>query len=892
MSTKQQKRLLLGLAGAVFLAVSGASSMAQAPACKEAPCKFEDPNLPTSVRVDDLIAHMTLEEKAAQMQDAAAAIPRLGIPEYNWWNEALHGVARRGVATVFPQAIGLAATWDTDLLQSVGDTVSTEARAKFNESPQGNKARYYGLTFWSPNVNIFRDPRWGRGQETYGEDPLLTGHLAVAFVRGLQGDDPKYYKVIATPKHFAVHSGPESTRHEANVDVSRHDLEDTYFPAFRMAILDGHADSIMCAYNAVDGVPACGSSMLLQDHLVHDWGFHGYVVSDCDAVQDIFSGHHYAKTRAEAAAQAVKAGTDLDCGRLYSALPEAVKSGLLNEKELDGALRRLLTARFQLGMFDPPDSVPFAKIAPSENDSAAHRQIALRAARESIVLLENDGILPLKKAPKVIAVVGPTAESMSVMQGNYNGKASHPVFTREGLAARFPQAKVLYAKGSDLVDGLLVNLPAGVLFTAADKKVAGLTAEYFRGGEASGTPEATEVDQELSFNPRHNALSAAKVEGPFTVRWSGVIVAPKPGAYRIGLSGLRSPSKEQSAATMAAERRMQIFLDDQELAQMQDAPFQALVNLQDRNPHRLKVVYRSTKSDSTARLQWQTPAEELLQEAMNSVQQADVVVACVGLSPDLEGEEMSIELPGFAGGDRTRLELPQAQQRLLDVLAATGKPLVVVLNNGSALAVGWAKQRANALIEQWYPGEEGGDALAQLLAGDFSPSGKLPMTFYKSVADLPAFDDYSMAHRTYRYYDGAVLYPFGYGLSYRKVEYSGLNGPAALHAGDNATYAVTVRNTSAEAADEVVEAYLRQPQSGLTPRLALAAFTRVHLSGGEARTVPIELPQRVFSQVDANGVRRILPGEYKLYVGAGQPGTQAAGVEKLLKIDGALELPR
>jgi beta-glucosidase len=663
-------------------------------------------------------------------------------------------VARRGVATVFPQAIALGATWDRDLLRQVGETISTEARAKFNESPTGDKARYYGLTFWSPNINIFRDPRWGRGQETYGEDPYLTGRLGTAFVLGVQGNDPKYWKAIATPKHFAVHSGPETTRHTVNVEVSKHDLEDTYLPAFRMAITEGHADSVMCAYNSVDGQPACANGTLLQQHLVADWGFKGYVVSDCDAVGDVYKGHHFAKDAAEASAVSVKAGADLDCGGTYKALPDALKRGLIKESELDAALTRLFTARFKLGMFDPPAMVPWSTISPNENDSAAHRLLALQAARESIVLLKNDGVLPLKSAPHTIAVIGPTEESVDVMRGNYYGTASHPVFAREGFASRFKESTVVSAQGAVFAEGFT---PKG----------------------AAGAPPAAPV-----FNA------------------------------------------------------------------------------------------------------------SLIEEAVRAANSADVVFAFVGLSPQLEGEEMNVHIAGFDGGDRTDIALPASQQQMLEALKKTGKPLVVVLNSGSALGVNWAQQNADAVLEQWYPGEEGGDAIAHVVAGDVSPSGRLPVTFYRSVDDLPAFSDYSMKNRTYRYFDGAVLYPFGYGLSYAKFRYGApVLAAKKIHAGDTLQVRVSVTNRGSREADEVVESYLTAPRTPVSAKLFLADFQRVHLAAGETRKVAIAIEPRQMSEVDADGKRAVMPGEYVLSVGGGQPNTGAAGVTTKFVVSGTQALP-
>jgi beta-glucosidase len=871
-------------------AFAGGFVKAQSSPCAPKLCPYQDPALPTAQRVHDLVSRMTLEEKASQMQNVAVAIPRLGIPAYDWWNEGLHGVARRGVATVFPQAIALGATWDRDLLQQVGETISTEARALFNQSPTKDKKRYYGLTFWSPNINIFRDPRWGRGQETYGEDPVLTGRLGTAFVEGLQGDDAKYLKVVATPKHFAVHSGPEPLRHGFNVDVSPHDLEDTYLPAFRATVTEGHADSVMCAYNAIDGSPACASTMLLQQHLVKDWGFAGYVVSDCDAVGDIWEGHHFAKDGAEASAVSLKAGTDLDCGTTYKALPEAVKRGLLTEAEVDAALSRLMTARFRLGMFDPPAMVPWHTIPASENDSEAHRQLALKAAQESIVLLKNDGLLPLKSAPHSIAVIGPTAESVEVMQGNYNGTASHPVFAREGLAARFKSATVVYAQGSVLAKGFPQPVPDAALHPDATSQAPGLKAEYFDNTGLSGTPKLTRTDAPVKFDWRHSSPVPGLAADHFSVRWSGTIAFPAAGVYNLKLAASRGVAPLTIGPGLGP--RANFYLDGKLLPLSSTTASQVAVTVSDSGPHALRIDYVRTAVDEPVSLQWELPNAMLVDEAVQKASAADVVFAFVGLSPQLEGEEMNVHIPGFDGGDKTDISLPATQQEMLDALKKTGKPLVLVLNSGSAIALNWAEKNADAVLEEWYPGEEGGDALANIVAGDVSPSGRLPVTFYSSTDELPAFTDYSMKNRTYRYFSGPVLYPFGYGLSYAKFHYGEPKlSTSSLAAGETLTATVEVKNESGRDADEVVEAYLKAPQTEVTPRLFLAGFTRVHLAAGETRPVTLAMDARRMSEVDAAGKRAVVPGRYVLSIGGGQPGTGAAATSATFEVTGTKPLP-
>jgi beta-glucosidase len=748
------KITVAGVVGAILgVAIASMAGAAQ-PSGSASLAKFKDASLPTDVRVKALISQMTLDEKAGQLGHTAPAIPRLGIPEYNWWNEGLHGVARAGVATVFPQAIGMAASWDASLMHQVADVISTEFRAKYIEKvkPNGGTEWYRGLTVWSPNINIFRDPRWGRGQETYGEDPYLTSRIGVAFITGLQGNDPKYLKTIATSKHFAVHSGPESTRHTADVRISRHDLEDTYLPAFRTTVTEAKVQSVMCAYNSVDGEPACANGMLLQEHLRKDWGFQGYVVSDCGAAADIFrpDAHKFSPNAAAGVAVAFKTGMDIICGDYRNnmstepkGIVDAVRQGLVSEAVLDEALTRLFTARIKLGMFDPAAGNPYSRIPASDNDTPAHRDTALKMAQESLVLLKNSGnLLPLKKTPGVIAVIGPNADSLDALVGNYNGTPSKPVTVVAGIRARFAHSKVVYVQGTGLVE--------------ADK---------------SGD------------------------------------------------------------------------------------------------------------------------------QAVEAARKADLVVMVAGLSPHVEGEEMKVDAEGFSGGDRTSLDLPAPQRKLLEQLQATGKPTVLVLMNGSALGVNWADEHVPAIVEAWYPGGEGGTAVAALLAGDFSPAGRLPLTFYKSVDQLPAFDDYSMSKRTYRYFTGEPLYPFGYGLSYTTFSYSNAR---VSHAGAantaEETVSVDVANSGAVGGDEVVQLYLTHPGVPGAPVRALKGFQRIHLDKGAKKTVSFTLHARDLGIVDEAGKHRIVAGQVDVWVGGGQPVsrqglTAPAGLKTQFSITQAAVLP-
>ncbi len=831
---------------------------------------FQNPALPIDQRVADLVSRLTPEEKVSQMTMTAAAIPRFGIPEYTWWNEGLHGIARSGTATVFPQAIGLAATWDTALMHSVGDTISTEARAKYAyASAHGNHRIYFGLTIWSPNINIFRDPRWGRGQETYGEDPYLTSRMGLAFITGLQGDDPKYLKVVATPKHFAVHSGPEQSRHEFDVKPSPQDLQATYLPAFHTAIVEGKAASTMCAYNALYGAPACASDLLLQTTLRKDWNFTGFVTSDCWALTDIWKGHKFAPDEEHAAVLALRAGTDTSCGPEFASLNQALKDKLVQESEIDTAVKRLFTARFRLGMFDPPADVPYTRIPHSEVDSEAHRMLARKVAEESIVLLKNDNnFLPLAKG-KTIAVVGPNAAALESLEGNYSGQPSHPVLPLDGIEQRF--GKVLYAQGSSYVAGFPVTVPRTVLHSGGEQ---GLKGEYFNNAQWQGSPVLTRIDKQVDFDWAATSPSEAVPPAAFSVRWTGLVAVPAAGSYIFRIS------PEHCSPCDGADTFL-LYLDGKQVLQTGrdhkestgDASYTMQFN--DAAPHAIRLDYAHTAPMFGAgiHLVWQPDAEAMRRQAVDIARKADVIVAFLGLSPSLEGEEMPVQLEGFHGGDRTSIALPKLQQELLNDLETTGKPIVAVLMNGSALAVPWAQEHAAAILEAWYPGEEGGAAIAATLAGDNNPAGRLPVTFYQSIDQLPPFDDYSMHGRTYRYFTGQPLYGFGYGLSYTTFAYNGLKLSASeIKPGDSLTVETDLANTGKQPGDEVVELYLAGPQKNGAPLRALRSFQRVHLHPGETTHVTFTLDTAQLSEVDQAGHRAVQPGNYTLSLGGGQPG--------------------
>ena len=851
-------------------------------ACVVAPCAaraqqpYLDPALPIERRVDDLVGRMTLEEKVLQMTDQAPAIPRLGVPEYNWWNEALHGVARSGLATVFPQAIGMAATWNDSLIFRAATAISTEARGKHHEYlRRGSHLRYQGLTLWSPNINLFRDPRWGRGQETYGEDPFLTGRLAVSFVRGLQGDDPAYLKTVATVKHFAVHSGPEPERHVFDARVSERDLRESYLPQFERGIREGGAYSLMCAYNRLEGEAACGSDPLLRGILRGEWGFGGFIVSDCWALDDIYLNHKLVATAPEAAASALRAGTDLDCGsRVYPRLVDAVRQGLVPEARVDTAVRRLFTARFRLGMFDPPARVRWAATPYGVVDQPAHRALAREVARESMVLLRNEGnVLPLRRDLGTLAVIGPNADQWLMLLGNYNGVPSETVTPLAGVRrAVSPRTRVLHARGAELADGLPTFdvVPASAL--------RGLRVEYFGGRELAGAPLSSAADSTIDANWHDGAPRPGMDADDFGARWTGTLRPERTGTYQLA---------------MIATTRWELYVDDRLVARSQynyrdelgdprvvTAP---AVRLEAGREYRVRVDAHESYGDAQVQLLWDAPEGDLEAEALAAARQADAVVLFLGLSPRLEGEEMKVEVEGFRGGDRTTLDLPATQQRLLERVAALGKPTVLVLLNGSALAVNWAHDHVPAILEAWYPGQAAGTAIADVLFGDYNPAGRLPVTFYRSAADLPSFESYAMKGRTYRFFQGRPLYPFGHGLSYTTFRYSNVRTSApSLAAGDTVVVSVDVTNTGARAGDEVVQLYVRHPGSRVDrPLRELKGFARVPLRPGETRTVRLPLPADELRFWDAAADRWVLePGQLRVELGASSADIRAeSGVE-------------
>lgn len=827
--------------------------------------EFQNTNLPIDERVDILVSQMTLDEKIDQMVYAAPAIERLEVPKYNWWNESLHGVARAGYATVFPQSITIAGSWDKDLMFRVATAISDEARAKHQEFVRrGKRGIYQGLTFWSPNINIFRDPRWGRGHETYGEDPYLTGQMGMQFVKGLQGNDPKYLKVVATAKHYAVHSGPEPLRHGFNAVVGERDLRETYLPAFRTLVKDGGVYSVMGAYNQFRGYPCCANP-ILENILRDKWGFNGYVVSDCWAVSDFFKFQGYSADAAEASAIAVKNGTDLNCGSSYPYLREAVKRGLIDEKQIDVSVKRLFTARFKLGMFDPDDMVPYAQIPFSVNCSEENDKLALEAAQKSIILLKNDkNVLPLSKDIEKIAVIGPNADNWEALIGNYNGIPRNPVTVLSGIKNKLKNTEILFAEGCDLAEGIhnLHPIPGEFLMTGDGKQ--GVVGEYFANAKLEGDPAFTRVDDDINFYWESGSPSPELPDDDFSIRWTGYLVPPVTGTYHLGCWGMPT---------------LNIWLEGEKIlghnTEHHAFYHEKDVELQAGKKYKFVYEYKNWHGDGDAKFLWSIPNPDIQKNALDIAQQADVVVLVMGLSQRLEGEEMPIQVDGFAGGDRTHLKLPKTQRDLMRELKKLEKPTILILLNGSAVAVNWANDNLDAIISAGYPGQEGGNAVADVLFGDYNPAGRLPVTYYKSVEQLPPFDDYDMKGRTYKYFSGEPLYPFGYGLSYTTFQYIGLKVPSKVKMGKNVPVKVTVTNTGKVAGDEVVQLYIKDEEAS-TPRpiVQLEGFQRIHLNPGESKEVEFDLMPRQLSLIGKDENRVLEEGWFTVSVGGSQPNAK------------------
>ena len=831
---------------------------------------FQNPSLSNEARINDLIGRMTLEEKVSQLTNVSPAIERLGVPEYNWWNEALHGVARAGNATVFPQAIGLAATWNTDLIHEVADVISTEARAKHHEALRNNDhSQYNGLTFWSPNINIFRDPRWGRGQETYGEDPYLTSRIGVAFVKGLQGDDPKYMKAAACAKHFAVHNGPEHLRHEFDVTVSDRDLRETYLPAFEALVKEAKVEAVMCAYNRYDGEACCGSNRLLHDILRDQWGFEGHIVSDCGAIEDIFRNHKIVETAPEAAAIAIKSGTDVRCGWGQAGLSDAVKQGLVTEAEIDNALRHLLNTRFKLGMFDPPKIVAYAQIPYEKNNAPEHGKLALETARQSIVLLKNENsLLPLSKSLKKVAVIGPNADDYDVLLGNYNGIPVEYSTVLTGIKKVLPDsAQISYALGANYL-GEKYNIKPipSEAFTSNGEK--GIKVSYFNNNRLYGEPFKIAVDNNINHEWSYDAPLEGMNKDGFSIRWEGNLNPDQTGKYYLGITG-------DDGFRLYLEGKL--IIDSWRGWGKKTSVVE--VDLEKGKSYPFKLEYNEGRNSAQIMFGWHEPGYSLHDEAVAISSDADAIIFVGGITPKLEGEEMGahVKFEGFFRGDRTKISLPAAQTGLLKDLVKLKKPLVFVNMSGGAMSMNWENEHVPAILQAWYPGQAGGEAIAGIIFGDYNPAGRLPVTVYKSVDQLPDYTDYDMAGHTYRYFKGEALYPFGYGLSYSDFKYSNIRiNPGRVKKGRDISVSVDVQNVSNRDGDEVVQVYVSDTKASFpVPVKSLKGFKKIHLKAGQKETVTFDLKPDAFGLFDDDMQRIIEPGDFTVMVG----GSSSTGIE-------------
>ena len=827
-----------------------------------------DAQLSAEHRITDLISRLTLEEKVDQMLNTAPAIERLGIPAYNWWSEVLHGVARTPYrTTVFPQAIAMAATWDTSSMAKMAHYSAIEGRIVFNKGLEQkiNAQRYMGLTYWTPNINIFRDPRWGRGQETYGEDPYLTSKLAASFVRSLQGNDPYYLKAAACAKHFAVHSGPEPSRHSDNFTASKYDLWDTYLPAFRELITKADVAGVMCAYNALDGQPCCGNDLLMNDILRNQWAFTGYVTSDCWAIDDFFKYHKTHPDAESAAIDAVLHGTDVECGTdVYYSLIDAVKKGNIKESQIDMSIRRLFEIRYRLGLFDPAEKVPFAKPDPSLLEDKAHGDHALKMARQSIVLLKNEKqILPLSKNIKKIAVIGPNANNDIAILGNYNGIPSKRSTILQGIKNKLgSDVEVIYEKAINFTDDTLLHYTDANPYYKMDN-MKGVKAEYFNNDSLYGTPALVTYEKEIDHFWFEGESPASNINPLyFSARYTTYLTADEDKVFHYEIGG---------------DDGYRLFVDG---AIVEDAwtrnrwgPRQFDLKVKKGETKKLVMEYFQRDGSSFVRLRSGERKKTDFEALTNSIADADAIVYVGGISPQLEGEEMKVNYPGFDGGDRTSILLPSIQTELMKALSKAGKPLIYVNLSGSAIAIPWEDQNLSGIIQAWYGGQGAGDALADVLFGDYNPAGRLPVTFYKSDADLPDFKSYDMSNRTYRYFEGEALYPFGYGLSYTTFNYSNLKITKAYNKSSGAEVSVTVKNTGKMAGEEVVQLYLSYPGTKIkVPIKALKGFTRIHLGAGESKTISISLSPEDFMLVSDDGNLLSASGKLEISVGGGQAG--------------------
>lgn len=834
---------------------------------------FQDPSLSFEERASNIVSLLTIDEKITQMVNNAPAIERLGIPAYNWWNETLHGVARSPYpVTSYPQAIGMAATWDTESLHTMADYCAEEGRAIFNDSrKKGKTGIYLGLTYWTPNINIFRDPRWGRGQETYGEDPFLTGELGKAFVTGLEGNDPKYLKASACAKHFAVHSGPEWNRSTYDARVTDYDLWDTYLPAFRDLIVDAKVSGVMCAYNRFDGQPCCGSDKLMMDILRNQWGFTGYVTSDCGGVSHFWRTHKTHPTPEVAAADAVLHGTDSECSGkpTYEALHKSLADGLITEQQLDTSLKRLFTIRLRLGMFDPDDTMPFAKIGLKALESDAHKAHALKMAQQSMVLLKNENnLLPLSKSLKKVAVVGPNADDEPVMLANYYGYPTEVTSVIEGIRQKMGE-RVIYEKGINLIDNNVFKSAYTKSCFKFDGK-EGFQADYYNNTKFEGTPLLTRLEKSIDYRwGDGEQIADSLIARNMSIRFTSTFTPENSGEVTFELKG---------------DDRCRLLIDNEKRTETDIKGGYFTFNAEKGKSYKIVIEYWQHADNAELKFDMGNFEKASPETIASRVKDADVIVFVGGISAKLEGEDMPVEIDGFKGGDRTNIALPLVQTNLMKALKATGKPVVFVNMSGSAIGFEWEAAHIPAILQSWYGGQAGGQAIADVLFGDYNPAGRLPVTFYKSVNDLPDFEDYSMENRTYRYFKGEPLYPFGHGLSYTSFKYSNLEVPDVLMSNNDLTVRAEVTNTGKMDGDEVVQLYVAHKNAGVrTPIRALKSFKRIHLKIGETKPIVFTLCADDLKVVDSSGKSVIIQGELEVSVGGGQPTATSIAEGKALQ---------
>lgn len=847
--------------------------------------EFQNPSLSFEQRVDDLVSRLTLEEKVSQMLNSSPEIARLGIPAYDWWNETLHGVARTPFkTTVYPQAIGMAATFDKNSLFRMADYSALEGRAIYNKAVELKRTneRYLGLTYWTPNINIFRDPRWGRGQETYGEDPYLTAVLGDAFVKGLQGDDPKYLKAAACAKHYAVHSGPESLRHTFDVDVTPYELWDTYLPAFRKLITESNVAGVMCAYNAFRTQPCCASDILMNDILRKEWKFDGYVTSDCWAIDDFFKNHKTHPDAESAAADAVFHGTDIDCGTdAYKALVQAVKNGKISEKQIDISVKRLFMIRFRLGMFDPVSMVKYAQTPSSVLESKEHQLHALKMARQSIVLLKNEkNILPLNKNLKKIVVLGPNAHNAISILGNYNGTPSKLTTVFQGIKEKVsPDTEVVYEKAVNFTnDTLLVYKDLKNLYSYEGKQ--GFKAEYYNNTTLSGQPIAVRTESEINNFWQEGEVVIQNIKANhFSARYTTNFTADQDGSVTFELK---------------ADDGYRFIINGKEVvnAWQKNRWGEKTFKLETKKNTVYKIVLEYWQGEGKAEVSLQTGnfVKTNFADLIEHHKNADAFIFAGGISPQLEGEEMPVDFPGFKGGDRTSILLPEVQTKLLKALQSSGKPVVFAMMTGSAIAIPWEAENIPAILNIWYGGQSAGTAAADVIFGDYNPAGRLPVTFYKSDSDLPSFVDYKMDNKTYRYFKGTPLYGFGYGLSYTSFKYSDLKTPVKIKKGQSVSISVKVTNTGKTEGEEVAQLYLINQDTAIkTPLKSLKGFERFNLKPGENKTITFNLSPEDLSYVTPEGSLKQYEGKIKISIGGSQPDekllTKSNVFSKIIQIE-------